>query len=282
MSNKKWSEKEIEFLKANYKNYTYEELGKLMNRSREAVQLKISKLGMIKSKYNYNKDYFEKIDSRDKAYWLGFIWADGYIMSNTEYRNYELGIELQKSDAVYLRKFNKAISGNIPLGFRKREAFIETGRKIFCEICQIRIYCKKMVEDLIDKGLFQNKSLSIGYPKHLDDKYFFDFLRGYFDGNGSVLLAKDRKSLRGCFSSGSKEILERIKEKLYDYSINSYISIEEKRPTELKLFIGGLNNSLKFFELLYKDTNEEIRLERKYSKFIKIKEEYYTENRRLF
>ena len=33
-------------------------------------------------KYNLNQNYFENIDSHEKAYWLGFIYVDGYIRKN--------------------------------------------------------------------------------------------------------------------------------------------------------------------------------------------------------
>jgi hypothetical protein len=35
------------------------------------------------SKFNFNEDYFESIDTEDKAYFLGFIVADGSVSDDT-------------------------------------------------------------------------------------------------------------------------------------------------------------------------------------------------------
>ena len=103
-----WNENEIKFIMENYKTMTYKEMAKKINRTENAVKLKVSKLGLKKSKYIYDVDYFKKIDTIEKAYWLGFIYADGYVSVGKQ--NYEFGIELQGSDYKHLKKFNKAIN----------------------------------------------------------------------------------------------------------------------------------------------------------------------------
>ena len=101
---KQWNKEEIKFLKDNYKDMSYKEIAIKLNRTENAIKVKTNKLGLIKSKYIYNKDYFKVIDSEEKAYWLGFIYADGYVCANDT--GSELGIELQVGDIEHLKKFN--------------------------------------------------------------------------------------------------------------------------------------------------------------------------------
>ena len=117
----KWKEEDIKFLKENYKNFTNKELAQILNRTKTAISIKLSKLGLKKTKYYYNEDYFETIDSEEKAYWLGFLYADGYISKTTCCS--ELGIELQKNDYNHLQKFNKSIKGNIEVKYRKSSKY---------------------------------------------------------------------------------------------------------------------------------------------------------------
>ncbi len=63
-------------------------------------------------KYSVNDDYFSIIDTEEKAYWLGFIFADGYISNKNGKR---VGITLKSSDRDHIIKFAKAISATYPV-----------------------------------------------------------------------------------------------------------------------------------------------------------------------
>ena len=63
----------------------------------------------FKRKSYINLNYFEEINTPEKAYWLGFLAADGYIVGN------ELNIQLEKKDKEHLRKFSNAINGNLTI-----------------------------------------------------------------------------------------------------------------------------------------------------------------------
>lgn len=54
-------------------------------------------------RFNVNHDYFEKIDSEEKAYWLGFIAADGYVNKANC-----VGVTLASKDHAHLLKLAKA------------------------------------------------------------------------------------------------------------------------------------------------------------------------------
>lgn len=69
------------------------------------------------TRYNFNEHYFDNIDSSDKAYWIGFIWADGYVCKRDRGNRYEynLKLELCKEDSKHLETFVKCIDGNYPI-----------------------------------------------------------------------------------------------------------------------------------------------------------------------
>ena len=254
-----WNENEIKFIMENYKTMTYKEMAEKINRTENAVKLKVSKLGLKKSKYIYDVDYFKEIDTIEKAYWLGFIYADGYISIGKQ--NYEFGIELQGSDYKHLKKFNKAINGNIEVGKRKKKCNLTN--KVY-EMCLIRIYSKEFVENLINQGVYTNKSYNAKLPK-LNEEFMPHFIRGLFDGDGCICESKRKKhinTIRCDFTIGCEEFMLQLREYLYNVGINSYILKEENKA--YRLVIGGLNNCNKFLEYMYKDAT--VMLDRKFTK----------------
>lgn len=69
-------------------------------------------------KYTYNKDYFKEIDSFEKAYWLGFLYADGCITrfyKDEKLKSMSLEIMLQNDDKNHLIKFRDALDSNVPI-----------------------------------------------------------------------------------------------------------------------------------------------------------------------
>ena len=250
-----------------------------LNRTRSSVQNKCNKLGLkTKSKYYYNQDYFENIDTEDKAYWLGFIFADGYISVNPETRNWELGIELSTKDKKHLQKFNKSLNENIAIKDTVRDKtnddFIKAN---FTYASRIRIYSKKMTTDLIKLGISNCKTYhEFGLPS-IEKKLIIPFIRGFFDGDGCVGLEKNRSCLRCDFCSVNLQFLNEIRDFLFqNYNIKSYISTEGKKYKSTipcyRLYIRGLNNSYNFCKLLY--DNSQIFLDRKKDKYEKIVNDY--------
>lgn len=261
---KKWEEYEVEYIKNNYSIKTNKEMSEYLGRTKTAIDLKINKLGLKKSKYNYNHKYFENIDTEEKAYWLGFIYADGYISRNEEKYMNEFGIELQKSDYKHLKKFNKSINGNINVSFRSRENIFEGYNKTY-ETCFIRIYSKEFVNNLIKNGVVENKSLKVTFPKHINNSLIRHFIRGFFDGDGCICESKRKNNISTIkcdFTCGSIEFVNSLREVLYKEGISSYIIKEENKP--YRLVIGGLKNCDIFLHYIYDDSN--IYLDRKYEK----------------
>lgn len=274
---KEWTKEEIEFLKLNHKTMSIKEMSNnLVDRTPSSVQNKCNKMGFKKeSKYNYNHDFFEKINSEEKAYWFGFICADGYI-SHSE-MNAELGIELAIRDIEHLKKFNKSLNGNIDISTRKRNSI--TNKEI--ETCCIRIYSKKMVNDLINLGITNDKTYNLSFPQ-IESKYYIPFIRGFFDGDGALYIDKGKLAIHNNITSASLVMLEKIREIMYlEYGITSYISKDSwKELTTVQIYqlnFKGLTNGYNFANLLYSDAN--IYLNRKYNLFKEKTIELDIENR---
>lgn len=264
-----WSEFELKFLKDNYEILSYKEIGDKIGRTRNSVQCKMRKQGWTKpEKYSYNVDYFEQIDSPDKSYWLGFIFADGWIHQTTS--NSELGIELALKDIEHLKKFNKSLEGNINIkelvNYHDNDDFIKA--KI-TKSCIIRLYRSKIVNDLKKYGVNSNKTYTDNYISPLiPQEYIHDFIRGFFDGDGNIWIDKKKnKSLRYTIYNASYTLLNDIREELYKNNIYSQIiadnrDLYKKTTNCYRLIIGGVANSYNFYKYLYDDNC--IYLERKF------------------
>lgn len=251
----RWTNEEIEYLKENYQDKSYKEIGEFLGRKEQAIRSKMHYLGLKKSIYHCNYDYFEIIDTEDKAYWLGFIYADGNI--NKAERT--LTINLQGKDNSHLAKLNKCINGNFPVKVFEQKH----GDKSYL-MCQILVYSTKMAKDLINNGVFPNKTDKIQFPVLRDD-LVRHFIRGYFDGDGSVCERKHKKGpsdLACSFTCGSLLFLEKLREILFQNNIKSYLVKSDGNKTYLSL--AGLQNPDVFLHYIYDDST--IYLDRKYLK----------------
>lgn len=261
INKKSWTNEEISFLKDNYSSLTYNELAVKLNRTRSAIQSKISKMGLIKSeqgKYSYNKRYFSSIDTQDKAYWLGFITADGCVSIKED--NYKrLKIVLQLKDKPHLEKFNKSIEGNLQI----REKKVNFNNKIY-ECCEIIVNSTEMCDDLIKLGIVPNKTEILEMckiPKELMPHY----LRGFIDGDGCFykgIRATGTERISVDIVGKSIILLQQFQSYLKEFNIKSYIY--KKRETNFKLNINSKESILKLIDLIYK--NNTICLDRKYIK----------------
>ena len=198
------------------------------------------------------------------AYVLGFFTADGNMIRNKRGAHF---IEFQITDRDLLYKIREILKSSHRISTRKR--------RIRCKDCyRLQIGSKEIFSDLLKLGLTPNKSKTINLP-FVPDKYFSDFVRGYFDGDGCISYGiynrKDRKSknyLFGSrFTSGSKIFLESLLKKFWDNAIIEGGFIYEKNGSfDLVL---STNDTKKLFGFMYNDIKNCLFLERKYDKFCK-------------
>ena len=174
-------------------------------------------------KKNYNEDYFEQIDTEDKAYFLGFIYADGSVIYDNEKYRYKLVLKLHTKDNHILESLINYVDGEMDIWF--------DGQR---EMCEVGFSGKKMVIDLIKLGVTPNKTFTLKYP-NIDEKLEKHFLRGYFDGDGCIRTSFDKRdgTKRGDLRivGGSLDMLNKLNERmnvLFGTNINKLYGPKDK------------------------------------------------------
>lgn len=268
----RWTTDEISYLKENYSKMSRSEIAKYLNRTETSVKVKANKMGIKRYPYICDYEYFKNIDTESKAYWLGFIYADGWVTVNSNTNSGHVGIQLQKNDVNHLKKFNKDINGNCPITFGEKACTISSNPEKLNPYCRIRIYSINMVNDLINHGVNSNKSYDITFPD-IQENLIRHFIRGFFDGDGCVR-SRTRKLSSGktkqypvCdISCHEKSFLESIRSHIYSKGINSYIYPD---GTSFRLYLSGLDDNITFLDYIYKDSI--VYLDRKYKRYQEIK-----------
>lgn len=162
-------------------------------------------------------DFFERIDTKEKAYWLGLLWAEVYLGK----RGY-IKLEINQKDEVLLDSFCKALG----LEPKFKKSRIKQGKKGPKTYVRITFRNIKIQQDLYRLGYVKSSKKSTIFP-NLDNRNLdLAFLLGFFDGDG--------KEGTNQFHIGSRKILEQIKEK---YNIPHEISPDKKGYYYLSL--GG-------------------------------------------
>lgn len=199
-----------------------------------------------KNKLTLNENYFETIDTEDKAYWLGFIMADGCIR---HYPSYALTIELSIIDILHLKKFRRDIESTHAIRKRKGK-----------EMCSITVYSKKLIEDLMKLGCVPNKTEE-GFISddilNLSTDLKAHFLRGYLDGDGYI----DKKRNRVIYTIKSLKITNQLNILLKE--VSGILFKIKNNDTYYRLYREDKNNFINIINKLY--CNSTIFLNRKYA-----------------
>lgn len=215
--------------------------------------------------YKLDHDFFAEINNEEKAYWLGFIYADGYVTTKGNY----IGLSLAKKDESHLRKFAKTLKTDYPL----KEYIVSCGYGEGTAFCRLLLCSEIMRTDLINKGVLINKSLRLNFPtpQIVPENLLCHFIRGYFDGDGSLShygpndLTHFTIKICGTFEflSSLKNYLKRV------LGLNGLGSISKRRKDNKNnyyLTIGGNIQVAKILNYLY--DGAKLYLDRKYSKYL--------------
>lgn len=137
-------------------------------------------------KYYLNEDYFKIIDTEEKAYFLGFLYADGAIYANNKNNRHYFHLTLHSSDLEILEVFKKSIPTNVPLRYYSKRNHTS-----------LMISSEKMTKDLINLGCMPCKSFKIRFPtvEQVPDNFVRHFIRGYFDGDGCISFSEKHRRI---------------------------------------------------------------------------------------
>lgn len=220
--------------------------------------------------YYHDEDYFEKIDTEHKAYWLGFIFADGHITNHDKrYGQDQFGISQSEEDIDVLYRFKEDIKATNPIHKYNSDKYPE-GKAL----CRIQLVSQKTVNDLIDKGCYKQKSLILQPPKNVPNELIPHFIRGYFDGDGSIIKSKNNKyKITDGYKydidfTTTKEIADWL---VYYFDMGNVIK-EPRREKTYYYRLGGHKQIIQFYHILY--DNATIYMERKYNRFQELLSKY--------
>lgn len=252
-----WTKEDIGFLKNHLTSLEYKKIGQHLNRSYSSVQSEVRSLGIRKrvDKHEINSNFFETWSS-EMAYVLGFITADGNIQQVK--KGYHVHIACDDYDII--EKIRACLETSTPI--RKKYRF--NGKISY----SLRFSDKKIYYDLLKLNITPRKSLTIT-PPIIPKKYFWDYIRGFFDGDGSVCLKKATYPSRlvTIFYTGSHSLavflFENIKKHLDNYS-GSILKVKNKNA--YKLYFGQKNSEIIFHNMY---NNATIFMQRKHNIFLK-------------
>lgn len=218
----------------------------------------LRKNGIILSnqKYKFNENYFKKIDTPNKAYFLGLIYADGCVFPKKN----SCSIKLTKEDNYILEEFKKDIDSQKPLSHTKSK-LIKGTNYIGKAQSKIELNSKTLIDDLEKLGVIQNKSLVLKFPSEMP--YMKDFIRGYFDGDGCIYNSQKRIMLNFV---GSEDFCKGFCNFLKSELDINVIAKQDKRGNSWYIYIHKIEDVLKFCKYIYEDENC-IKLNRKYEKY---------------
>lgn len=206
--------------------------------------------------------YF-KNQSHNMAWLLGFLAADGTISSSDN----TIKIGLSAKDKEILEK--------IKVEVKIENKIVERITKDGFDVVDLHWTCREHKEDLMQYGITPKKTFTLKPPKNLQEEYYIDFIRGYFDGDGSVnLIHSNNKisALRWQICGATSEILQWIIDFLYDrYNIpkvNILIDKSSNRKHNYYYFQYSTNATKMIYNILY--TPNSLYLKRKKEHFDQI------------
>lgn len=217
-------------------------------------------------KYSLDEHVFDVIDSEEKAYWLGFLMADGYNHENKS----AICLRLQAEDNEILQKFKAFLKSNAPIYSFQRTTIKNHILRTYKEVRVNSVYLSKQLSRL---GCVQGKTYTLNFPTCVPQSLINHFIRGYFDGDGCLCIKKrkDRKSLSSMsyqFTlTGRKEFLDAANKYIVQGAGINKLSIKNlPNNFATSIHYGGHLVVKKIMDYLYQ--NATIYLKRKYDKYL--------------
>ena len=221
------------------------------------------KFSTIKKKttYQVNTLFFRSIDTEEKAYWLGFLYADGYNSGTY------IQIAIISTDDNHLRKFRKSLQSTHPIRYYDVD-----------NTARITISDKQLSQDLKIIGCVPRKTYVGRMPKktHLPDKWLRAFIRGYFDGDGNIskLIKQDpimargltRKIKKVSITTKTKEMAQDLVKAIEIMCGIHFLTYWDNELDRYEIYAEGEINVCTFLNAIYREAH--IYLDRKYKQYL--------------
>lgn len=214
-------------------------------------------LQSAKRKYTLNEDFFQNIDSESKAYWLGFLAADGGV------NHKRLMITLKYDDYDHLYKFKKDIQATQHITYRKHN-------KRDSHFVVLEIVSRPLVKSLAQYNIIPNKTFTVK-PPQISDDLIRHYWRGVIDGDGC--LTRTWYNTHSCWTvylCGNQYIVGGFRDWLFNLGFK-YRDIRPDRNI-FRLAYKGKKLPYDIGSVLYEGAT--VYLDRKYHLFQLLKAEY--------
>lgn len=210
--------------------------------------------------YHFNEHYFDNVDTPEKAYVVGLLWADGH----NRVSNGNIILELQETDVDLLEKINILTENERPL----RRQNLHLKNKNWKDQYRLIWHSKHTSKVLESYGMVQEKSLVLTFPEWLDDEFYSNFILGYFDGDGCISLQNNNKDRSANINMvGTRMFLERVADIIKNQTgATVYVNRDERAREPICILRCGIREDvIKILNWLYQDST--IYMQRKYDKY---------------
>lgn len=238
---------------------------------------KTKSCGCLRYKYHINEKFFDIIDTEEKAYILGLFASDGNVSKSTT----NIKLELKHDDVEILEKIKKAMGYDFNIIHCKYKSHFNDSDKMYDNhLVRLNITNAHIYKEIQKYGIVPNKSKNLDIDLSLIPcELFHHFLRGMWDGDGSIALhTKNRKTPQPNLSLTTSSIMfdkiyNVLKQEILDFVGYGYYRHKEKQYNK-SLVVSQKNSIINLLNYLYKDAT--IYLERKYQRYLQVKEIYNT------
>lgn len=248
------------------------QIGAILGYSQVTVRRHLSRLGIKPRtrsyydtrKYCWNEEYFDSIDTPNKAYWLGWVVSDGYV----DRKHNLIRIALAEQDSGILEKLNKEVGSDRPiLWMQKRN-----------ERCQnqvrLSLTSSHAIGTMQSYGLISPKTFTVRFPDYIPEKLIPHFIRGEWDGDGSCSTKKTKTKgirLETAKVVGTENLLLGIQKRFDSLGIISKVRVEspKKNNNIRRLSVTRRDEILKIRDYLY-PPGDYLYLQRKRDKFFEL------------
>lgn len=202
-----------------------------------------------------NHQYFNN-ENENMAYILGLLASDGTIRKNSN----SIKLTLSEQDSEILEKIKKEINYSGTIKYYEDSKGYKNATLVFTS--------KEIKDKLAEYNIVPSKTFTFVFPTKLNRKYWKDFIRGYFDGDGSISSAGE-SAIRAQICSAQKQTLETMLNFLEQDFLIPKVNIQmQMRKQPLYYFQYSSYSTRKFFQAIYYENC--MCLERKYKKFIEL------------
>lgn len=196
-----------------------------------------------------NEDFF-KIWTLESAYFMGILEADGYINEDRRFT-----ISLKEDDKDHIYKLHSLLDTNVTIGCASWKTFKKY---------RFTVTSKSMIDDLQDAGLRSGKMPSI--PEEMKPHW----LRGLFDGDGSIFLDKQTESYKSNIVFGQEELAHEVLSYIQTQNISAGSVHKKTSSDHCWYFTLSPKNTQVLGELM--QVNSDLMLKRKQDKFVALNE----------